>query len=260
MMRGRVRLGVPKYQEIGAGLQGIVYKAPGPGFTCAIKKELCSNNGQPLRHEFVMHEKVWKTFNDYQDSGVRVPQLAQLFKKEELSSSIFSLRMPGDGHDQQPADLAMMERILPLPKVVRKALIQQFYPEDNDARDTNRVMQVLKETANKHCLARVCLGEKEKIAMSKENFSLRNFPLTLDAMGELGLDMKPFATAIGSAYAIMHWAANITGDNVKFVLGTSISKTENNIQHRAVHMYLLDFGRCDEVNMNDDQDDVFQAL
>ncbi|KAI0451681.1 hypothetical protein F5B21DRAFT_507012 [Xylaria acuta] len=57
----------------------------------------------------------------------------------------------------------------------------------------------------------------------------------------------------------MHWAANVTGDEVEFVLGTSTS-TNHDFQYREVHLYLLDFGQCDTIDMSEDQDYIFQAL
>jgi hypothetical protein len=205
-----------------------------------------------------MHEKVWKSFNDYQDSGVRVPQLAQLFKRRNYHPASFFFECP----------VMTTTSNLPTSPWWKEYCRYQSGAQSVDSAVLPWRQQCSRqeqghagaEWNGQQALFGASLPWEGKIAMSKENFSLRNFPLTLDAMGELGLDMKPFATAIGSAYAIMHWAANITGDNVKFVLGTSISKTENDIQHRAVHMYLLDFGQCDEVNMDEDQDDLFQAL
>lgn len=206
-----------------------------------------------------MHRKVSDAFKKYTEysNDVRVPQPFDFISNESLSTELLS-RMPGN--DRQPSDIATMERILPLLKVVRKAMIQNFYLDETNAREEHLVTQILSERANKHCLARIYLGKKA-IARSKESFSLRNFPLTLDIMGELALDMMRFASIIGSAYAIMHWAAGITGDDVEFVLGTSASGSAYHcLQDRAVHMYLLDFGQCDTVDLSEDQDDIFQAF
>ncbi|KAI3330417.1 hypothetical protein F4824DRAFT_515629 [Ustulina deusta] len=247
--------GAPDYQNIGAGLQGIVYERMGCQFVC--KKEQRRNPGRRLQDEFAMHRKVWDAFAKYNEfSGdLRVPKPYDFIPKDELSRGELP-RMPAD--DRQPSDIATMERILPLPKVVRKAMIKSFYPATNYSCDEHVVTQILNETANKHCLARVYLGEKT-VALSKESFTLRNFPLTRDIMEVLDLDMVYFATMIGSAYAIMHWAANITGDDVEFVLGTSASGPDD-FQSRETHLYLLDFGQCEAVNMDEDQDDIFQAL
>ncbi|KAI1180332.1 hypothetical protein F4777DRAFT_598266 [Nemania sp. FL0916] len=248
------------YQEIGAGLQGIIYEQQG---TSVVKKERLGNQGRPLVDEFAMHQTVASAFAKYKkySGGVRVPEPYNFFPRKSLCPELLS-RLPEN--DRTPSDIVTMERILPLPKVVRKAMIRQFYPDEIDGCDEHVIARVLNERANKHCLARVYLGT-EKVTMTKENFTLRNFPLTLDIIRKLSSNslfhLRYFATLIGNAYAIMHWAAHITGDDVEFVLGTSTSTNPNDtVQERDVHMYLLDFGQCDTVDMNGDQDDIFQAF
>ncbi|KAI1354841.1 hypothetical protein F5Y01DRAFT_311215 [Xylaria sp. FL0043] len=243
------------YREIGAGLQGVVYERLGSANVA--KKERSTNQGRQLRDEFGMHQKVSDAFLKYKEcsSDVRVPQPFDFIAKESVSPEFLS-RMPED--DRKPSDIATMERILPLPKVVRKALIKQFYAEEDSLSDENLVTQLLNERPNKHCLVRVYLGRR-RVVVPKESFTLRNFPLTLDMMGRLGLDVMEFATMLGSAYAIMHWAANITGDDTEFVLGTSTT-SDNDLQQRSVHLYLIDFGQCEVVDMKEDQDVIFQAF
>ncbi|KAI1108442.1 hypothetical protein F5Y14DRAFT_459534 [Nemania sp. NC0429] len=243
------------YQEIGRGLQGIVYERIGS--ISVTKKELPTNPGRRLSIEFAMHRTVWDAFGKYaqQCNDVRVPKPHEFIPGDSLSLELLS-RMP-EG-DRRPGNIVTMERILPLPKVVRKAMIQEFYPNKNTVSDERMVTRLLSEPANKYCLARVYLG-KESMTMSEGRFTLQNFPLTLDLMDKLGLDMERFAKMIGSAYAIMHWAAHNTGDDVEFVLGTSTS-ADRDFQKREIHMYLLDFGQCDTVDMSEDQDDIFQAF
>ncbi|KAK5631147.1 hypothetical protein RRF57_006862 [Xylaria bambusicola] len=247
------RVDIQNFQNIGAGSQGTVYERL--GCTYVNKKEMSNNPGQSLQTEFEMHQRVWDAFAKYGElSGdVRVPQPYDFIPKGLLSPEVLS-RMPEN--DRFPSDMATMERILPLPKVVRKAMIRRFYP--GDCNDEHLMAQLLDDKPNKHCLARVYLG-KETMTRAKETFTLRNFPLTLKAMAELGLDMGQFAAMIGNAYAIMHWAATITGDDVEFVLGTSTT-ANNNFQQRAIHLYLLDFGQCENVDMEEEEEDVFQTL
>ncbi|KAI1157557.1 hypothetical protein F5B18DRAFT_669419 [Nemania serpens] len=248
-------VGRRNYHEIGTGLQGIVYEQLDKMYVT--KKELLTNQGRSLSDEFVLHQIVSEAFGRYRQysNDVRVPQPYDFIPKHILSS--YSLGQLPES-DRHRSDIATMERILPLPKVVRRAMIQKFYPDKNGACDEHLVAQLLCKRENKHCLARIYLG-KGTIAMAKESFTLRNFPLTLDIMSDLGLDMVRFATMIGSAYAIMHWAANVTGDDVEFVLGTSTA-AYSSTQDRAVHMYLLDFGQCERVFMHDDKEDIFQAF
>ncbi|KAJ9348645.1 hypothetical protein DTO280E4_9270 [Paecilomyces variotii] len=158
-----------------------------------------------------------------------------------------------------------MERILPLPKVVRKALITHLYGCDRNL-DTTDIESLLNEPNNKHCLARVYLGQIMGPMNLDNSAPLRNFPLYLGFMEELGVDTDTLANEMGKAYAILHWGAGINGDDVEFVLGTSAVDAPRalveppDFQHRAVGLYLLDFGQCEVVNLTQDCDVVYQAF
>jgi hypothetical protein len=95
---------------------------------------------------------------------------------------------------------------------------------------------------------------------------LRNFPLYLGFMEEIGIDSLTLANEMGKAYAILHWGAAINGDDVEFVLGTSAVEAPRagqeppDFQHRAVGLYLLDFGQCEAVDLSQDCDVVYQAF
>ncbi|KAK0612580.1 hypothetical protein B0T17DRAFT_511761 [Bombardia bombarda] len=263
-------IGRPDLQEIieiGKGLQGAVFEQVGKSL--AMKKEQ-SNNATlrtNLLHEASLHRSVYNAFAKYDvviGSEVKVPQLFRIildtdtFWDENLSKFPTEYRQPGT--------MVQMERILPLPKIIRRSLIVQFYPNNGVPLDANSVDEILNETANKHCLARTYLGRKTGPISSSRGFSLRNIPLYLDAMLKLELDVKGLATAMGEAFAIMHWGAGVNGDDVEFVLGTSALKDESqggalDFQHRAVGFYLLDFGQCDAVDLEEDEkDDVYQAF
>lgn len=47
-------------------------------------------------------------------------------------------------------------------------------------------------------------------------------PLYLDAMQVLGMDVRGLEYAMGTAYAIVHWGAEVNGDDVESALGTSV--------------------------------------
>jgi hypothetical protein len=84
-------------------------------------------------------------------------------------------------------------------------------------------------------------------------------------MEQLGIETVPLAKAMGKAYATLHWAAAINGDDVEFVLGTSATSAQRtdygpDFQHRAVQLYLLDFGQCEAVDLDQDPDVVYQAF
>ncbi|CAG8902450.1 unnamed protein product [Penicillium egyptiacum] len=84
-------------------------------------------------------------------------------------------------------------------------------------------------------------------------------------MEQIGIRTLTLANAMGKAYATLHWGAAINGDDVEFVLGTSATEIQGadhgpDLQHRAVGLYLLDFGQCEAVDLTQDPDVVYQAF
>ncbi|KAF2817084.1 uncharacterized protein BDZ99DRAFT_456879 [Mytilinidion resinicola] len=72
-------------------------------------------------------------------------------------------------------------------------------------------------------------------------------------METLGLDLDVFAQALARAHAVIHWAARLDGDDIEFVLGTSITSSgQGSVQNRAVKLYVLDFGRCQPIKLDED--------
>jgi hypothetical protein len=75
---------------------------------------------------------------------------------------------------------------------------------------------------NNNCLVRVYLGSTEgKKTAAQKSFSLRNFKLHLNHAIELQLEVRALARSMGTALAIMHWAAETDARGVEFVLGSS---------------------------------------
>ena len=242
---------IPTFKRIGSGDQGVVYERLGN--LCAYKKERHTNLGLPLRQEFAAHKRVWDAFAKYRHLGVKVhvPRLYALVDKERMPSNWFrNDKLP-------PTDVMIMERIVPLPKVLCKALIETFHPYAHS--EPHVTAEILSEPANKHCLARVLLGvyPKPDFKVPEREFSLQSFPLSPHYPGLWDIYQTTFARMMGGAYAIMHWAAHVTGDRAKFVLGTSVSGDGGVVQHRAVNLYLFDFGDCPTIDMTRDKEHVF---
>lgn len=258
----------PELQEIiqiGEGLQGVIFEQIGIPYV--YKKERPGNDlkASNLKREFTLHTAVQESFELYDDilqGTVRVPHVFEFvqpmdpFWQNNLHRFPLAYRIP--------ASTAKMDRILPLPKVVRRALITRFYPgTQGQSLDQAMIDPILNDIPNKHCLARTYLGKNE-VSFQPESFSLRNFPLDLQSMMTLGLDVNFLANAMGKAYAVMHWGAGINGDDVEFVLGTSAvqkgGSEKDEVQYRAIGFYLLDFGQCERVDLTEDVDVVYQAF
>lgn len=247
--------------QIGEGLQGAIFERM--GHPLVLKKEKPGNDMKKsnLIHEYSMHSAVKQNFELYEDiveDVICVPSLARIIQKEDPLVQSYVSSFPPSYRTH--TTLVEMERILPLPKVARKAIITQFHPSPTQS----TVNSILNEASNKHCLARTYLGKK-KGSFGVENFSLRNFPLDLTSLMRLRIDVDFLATAMGTAYGVMHWGAGVNGDDVEFVLGTSAVSPEAtappDIQHRQVGLYLLDFGQCEQIDLSeDDVEFVYQRF
>ncbi|KAL5362153.1 hypothetical protein BJX96DRAFT_176896 [Aspergillus floccosus] len=264
----RSRSNLQEINEIGSGLQGAVFEVVGQPFV--IKKEYPGNETlrSNLLREYRSHSDVSAAFERYQSAThnlVHVPKPHRFISTADNDAfwdAVFP-RIPQAYRTRGNA--VTMDRILPLPKVVRKALITYFCSREWDL-EIDEIETILNTPSNKHCLARVYLG-KATGSIDRDNPApLRNFPLHRGFMKELGIDGLMLATEMGKAYATMHWGAAINGDDVEFVLGTSASEVPRalggppDLQHRAVGLYLLDFGQCESVDLNQDRDVVYQAF
>ncbi|KAJ5081919.1 zinc finger protein-domain-containing protein [Penicillium alfredii] len=166
-----------------------------------------------------------------------------------------------------PAMAFITEGILPLPKIAREALITKYCPQHLQA-------HVSASATNRDCLARVYLGRRLPATVPlAPNFTLRNYNLCLDQVVELNLPVELYAAGIGEALAIIHWAANVDGYEVEFVLGSEgdarytqdISSSLNltweqlaamsphsnvdslmraNFKRRTTRLWVLDFNLC----------------
>lgn len=251
-------------QEIGQGLQGIIFER-----TChptVLKKEKQENTlrGRSLRNEFYTHLQVYESFDLYSQllkCRVSVPLAIKLITEDASRSAIAQL----PEQYRTASDLFEMGRVLPLPKIIRKALIDMFYPLSEDEDGVLEIRQgVLDDALNNHCLVRPYLGMNNKTYTS-DQFSLRNFILSFESLKRLDFEVEELAECLGKAYAIMHWGAHINGDDVEFVLGSSTTTGPDqhdvpSFQHRRIGLYLIDFGQCDKVDMNQEPDAVYQAF
>jgi hypothetical protein len=253
--------------EIGVGLQGAVFEQVGERLV--FKKEKPGNEtlSSNLRNEYQMHSAVSDAFQCYgatTSCQVRVPRPFEFISRaneNQFWKDVFP-RIPSAYREY--GDVVKMERILPLPKIVRKALLAHFSGPQKQL-DSIELERALDNTKNKHCLARVYLGQTTG-AIARDPISLRNLPLYLKSMNDFVMDVKTLAKEIGKAYAIMHWAACVNSDDVEFVLGTSTVPKQGSdaepigFQHREVGLYLLDFGQCEKVDLSQETDRVYQAF
>ncbi|KND89899.1 hypothetical protein TOPH_05512 [Tolypocladium ophioglossoides CBS 100239] len=249
-------------QQIGEGLQGAIFEQVGQALVMKKEKPGNENVASNLRHEYSLHSRVVAAFDRYAmsvGSEVLVPRLFGIILPSDTAFWQVNLHKFPEGYRSCTA-VIQMGRILPLPKVIRRALVTQLYPYKDAVVDLEMTRSILHSPPNKHCLARTYLGRKDGY-LTQEKFTLRNIPLYLKSMERFGLDTQSLAASMGKAYAIMHWGACINGDDIEFVLGSSAVRTqEQRLQHRAVHLFLLDFGQCEAVDLSGDVAAVYQAF
>ncbi|KAI8302943.1 hypothetical protein K4K61_007527 [Colletotrichum sp. SAR11_59] len=125
------------------------------------------------------------------------------------------------------------EKIHPFPFRVRKLLLEQL----TACEDPQKVAQ---GHMNTHCLIRAYLGKRKNNRVEEDarpahlkklrSFSLRNFPLCVDQMEDLVLNVEGYARAMTDTLAFMHWTAKVDANDVEFVLWQRRSdKTEQRL-------------------------------
>lgn len=248
--------------QIGAGLQGTIFEQVGKSLV--MKKENIGNESlaSNLQNECQIHRAVLAAFDRFGvsvniNSNFHVPQLHEFISKTDNDQFWSDNLSKLPQYYRTRTDIVKMERILPLTTATRRALVAHFHPQ----LDETNIESILAEPENKHCFVRIYLGQDNTVVPQGRG-QLRNFPLSLKSMKELRLDVGAFAAAMGKAFAIMQWGAGVDGDDVEFVLGTSSIEEPDfpEMQHRAIGIYLLDFGQCRQIDLSGDVDDVYQAF
>ncbi|KAI8629168.1 hypothetical protein F5Y19DRAFT_475726 [Xylariaceae sp. FL1651] len=104
------------------------------------------------------------------------------------------------------------------PYPVPRNLVKLFVPED-------KRNKVLEEPSNKDCLIRPLFRKRDETRTSGApllgRFSLRNYEMSLEALITLHLYLNIMAKSMGHATAVMHWYANMDGNDVEFILGST---------------------------------------
>lgn len=115
--------------QIGIGLQGVILEQIGKSFV--LKKELPGNESRHsnLRHEYVLHLAVLAAFERYKNllnSEISIPKAFE-FLPRTRETFFWNEILPKIPREyRMRSDIVKMERILPLPKVIRRALTLNF--------------------------------------------------------------------------------------------------------------------------------------
>ncbi|MCJ1370563.1 hypothetical protein MMC20_001776 [Loxospora ochrophaea] len=253
------------FRTIGKGSCGIVFEQPGT--TLVIKRAL--QDSEALWNDFKTHARVMRCFDQFHQhtTDVHIPRVYRFQNSQEKDWWQTNAQHFTHEAYRAPGNLLFSERIPPLPEVVQKALIDEYCPPIGRAEA--RALR-----ANKDCLVRLYLGSRRDRSWTPRFFSLRNYCLHVDQMEDLGLDVQAFASAIAEALAVMHWGARTDADDVEFVLGGTPTAVNDrlptddeldampanastvqeggvvNSKRRSVHVWLLDFDKCNRISMD----------
>jgi hypothetical protein len=261
------------FRSIGTGSIGIVLEHPGTVFV--YKFSLLDQKSDKLWNNYIIGLKLQDGFSRNKSlvGEMAVPQCMWFATESSKFWSIYKQEIPSS---QKPGDVLCMERIFPLPKIIRDKIIDVFCQLDTSTRE-----QAKDIPSNKDCLVRPYLG-RARVAGNQSRlraFSLRNYKLHLDQIQFLGLHAEEFAILMAKSMAIMHWDIKIDAADVEFVLGSSpttegtfsrpsrpkqlqnlTAKTDTfteveipnpDFMQRLVTLWLVDFDACKDIAFND---------
>ena len=249
------------FRRIGQGFCGTVWTSAEEHETkaSAIKRE-DGGLGRSLYNDYTMHMRVVESLSAIY---VRVPGCHRYVDaKDQCWWDTHLAKFPENF--QSPCNALLTDRIPPFTKKSREALIDAYCPAS--LRSTIKASE-----PDRDCLVRLYLGRRRHPAKQSrfDAFSLRNYPLHIDQVEELGLDALLYARTMAEALAEIHWRAHIDANDVEFVLAPPRESSENGsakgpsqvIKSSVLGehaMWILDFDCCR--NMPCDEYGVEQAV
>jgi hypothetical protein len=249
------------YKNIGKGQCGAIYALKGTAMV--IKLPNSPDKSDALFTDFKIHSIIKNAFHNIPDAmrfgfNINIPEVKMWV--DNKSDDFWREHGPLFEQDAVVPNYGLVsERVFPLPLPVRDAIVEALCPKDVQ----KRKVQFLSMAENKDCLVRLYLGRRTSRDDPKTT-KLRNFPLHIDQMEHLNLDLDTYAKTIAQALAVLHWKAGVDANDVEFVLGStpqisqqpSISELQlaqkdtaarlyiADFKHRTISVWLLDFNQC----------------
>ena len=245
----------PPYKIIGLGTCGTVFSTPGT--STALKK---GKDTAALWNDFRLTNTVHAAIFDtraliraaFPTNTIPNTPHCTLFRPPSSTSYWASTLHRFPPSHREPGACFQLDLIFPVPQPVREALIDLYFDNDEPG-----VLQEAKDDdeENGACLIRIYLGENESGAETYD--SLRNFPLRLNMIEELGLDKMVLADEIAIALAVCHWRARVDAMDAEFVLGCTEEVKERRREvgmvdgeERGVSVWLLDFDKSSRIELS----------
>ena len=262
------------YRVIGLGSCGSVFEIPGTEF--ALKK---GPDAMAISNDFILTNRAHaavdacKGILEQYFSPLTIPRTPACWDFYPPTSDYWTqnlIRFPL-GHNTR-ASMFRVDRILPLPQASREALIKLFFEDDEAAQEAAR-----KDPENKDCLVRIYLGERESEDSQGDCYDdLRNFPLRLNMMEELGLDTNQLAKEMALGLAILHWSARLDAMDTEFVVGSAATWEKQrptlvtnaalpitqdirsvNFHRRSTHLWMLDYDKAHSIALTPEDVDRY---
>ncbi|KAI1173522.1 zinc finger protein-domain-containing protein [Nemania sp. FL0916] len=228
--------------RIGAGFCGSVWSdVHAIAHSVAIKRE-DGGRGRSLKNDSDVHQQLLAAYKPKNFLGFTIPKWHGYIAQDEANEIVH--RFP---RGYSACNLLLTERIHPVPETIRHHLVKRFFPRKL-AHDINA------DPNNHDCLIRPYLGKRRRLYSKSvlSSYSLRNFPLHLDQIEELGLDAFVYSHCMAQALAFMHWSAKIDANDVEFVLAPA-NDPELAVPSKALGdhcMWILDFDCCRSMTMD----------
>jgi len=251
---------VELYAHIGVGTCGTVYHQTGT--TNVLKLAKSKEWGVQLWNDYIIHSEVLAAFHKLGSAiNLRIP--AVLHFTTRTDTTWWTANLPLFTRETEATDVLASERIIPLPRTIRDSLVNAYCSGDAALKAAAR-----DDRANTACLARVYLGRRRRVRVKPQTyFSLRNFPLHVDQILDIGLEARPWAVAMGKTLAVMHWEVGCDARDVEFVLGckgtlsaaelrrlpgkTSTRGRVVGFGRRAVDLWMLYFNQVRRMSMDE---------
>ncbi|XXH02213.1 hypothetical protein Hte_008581 [Hypoxylon texense] len=254
-------LSTSAYRRIGAGFCGSVWTSASNG---AIGS--CTEHGVTVRKPIVIKREDGGPgrllLNDYEihqtllESYARCPSQLATFQIPECYDFVNEIYEGWETTNilarfplgYSPCNILISQRITPFPHDARNGIIDRFCPPS--LVDTARA-----DRNNDDCLIRPYLGRRKRTRHESRIriFSLRNYPLDINQMGELGLDPFAYSKVMAQALAFMHWLAKIDANDVEFVLAPPAEGNTPQFGSEVLgnhNMWILDFDCCHRISMD----------
>lgn len=209
--------------------------------------------GRSITNEYHIHRLVNDAVNSNPQhaAGFRIPLCRGFLKKSDADWSRILLRLPPGS---AACNALLSEKVQPVSEAAR-SLLAANYARDHDHE------AIVDDKKNEHCLIRPYLGRRKQGRARRPgkpaSFSLRNFPLHIDQMEELGMTIEPYAKTMAEGLAFLLWVARIDANDVEFVLArprpsnSETTKFEANIL--GLHsMWIIDFDCCSPLSMDEE--------